>query len=284
MTQKHIWIKSFTIDEEGNFTNESIIILSPSLETLRLELTPTEDIKINDSLIKVSFTNKKARIKYYQNPISFDGKEYLMYKRSASSSRQGNVLFIRSDLFDEMDEWSNCGLDLESFNKDKISKNFLAFEAYRALTLSGCDSFIRLEPKNVLVIDDLYSTFTHEALVVTDKEPESAMYGFLPINGKIFAYEKNDQEIKNCIWDGQGFLDSSVFREPEFVNPEYRNNYRNKSMMIIRNRFFKSCVFRTKLKDWFAFKGLIGEIERDEHGIPIYFCRHTMFISFNLTY
>ena len=35
-----------------------------------------------------------------------------MYKRSASSSRQGNVLFIRDDLFEKMDDWSSCGIDL----------------------------------------------------------------------------------------------------------------------------------------------------------------------------
>ena len=46
-----------------------------------------------------------------------------MYKRSASSSREGNVLFIRDDLFEKMDIWSNCGIDLSnSENLEKISK------------------------------------------------------------------------------------------------------------------------------------------------------------------
>lgn len=270
MKEKHIWIRSFTINSNGDITNESSIILSPSLETLHLRLKATEEIIVNDALIKVSFTNKKARTTFYRNPISYDDKEYLMYKRSASSSRQGNVLFIKKDLYEEANEWSNCGLDLlNEENKNKISKNFLAFQAYRALTLSGCENFIHLNPKNILIIEDLYSTFNRLALLVSDKEPHSEVGLVENIKDKIYAYESFNSEIKNCIWDGQGFLDESVFIDPYFINANNQNKYQNNAMMILRNRFFKSCVFRTKLQKWFRRNGLSGEIRRGPDGMPL---------------
>ncbi len=267
---KHIWIKSFTIDDKGIFSDEALIVLSPSLETKQLKLKATNDKTINDAFVKVSFTNQTARIKFYKNPISIGDKKYLMYKRSASSSRQGNVLFIREDLFEKMDSWSKCGIDLSNpENREKVSKNFLAFQAYKALTLSGCENFIHLNPKNILIIKDLYSTFSTLALSVSDKEPETEVHNLLDIDKKIFAYESSDNKIKNCIWDGQGFLDDSVFKNPDIDNKNDQDKYQKNSMMILRNRFFKSCVFRTKLQEWFRDNGLVGEIEKDSNGNPI---------------
>ena len=266
---RHIWIKSLTIDDKGIFSDEMLVVLSPSLETKQLKLKPTNEKTVNDAFIKVSFTNQKARTFFYKNPISVDDKKYVMYKRSASSSRQGNVLFIKDDLFKKMDDWSNCGIDLSNLeNREKVSKNFLAFQAYKALTLSGCENFIHLNPKNILIIDDLYSTFSTLALSVSDKEPTAEVYNLLDIDRKIFAYESFDNKIKNCIWDGQGFLDDSVFKYPDIDNRTEEYKYQSNSMLILRNRFFKSCVFRTKLQEWFRDNGLFGEIEKDSSGRP----------------
>lgn len=51
-------------------------------------------------------------------------------------------------------------------------------------------------------------------------------------------------------------------------------------MMILRNRFFKSCVFRTKLQEWFRHNGLVGEIEKDSSGMPIYLNGYTEATSY----
>ncbi len=84
---KHIWIKSLTIDDKGNFLDEMFIVLSPSLETKQLKLKPTNEKTVNDAFIKVSFTNQKARAFFYKNPISIGDKKCVMCKRSASYSR-----------------------------------------------------------------------------------------------------------------------------------------------------------------------------------------------------
>ncbi len=126
-----------------------------------------------------------------------------------------------------------------------------------------------------MVIDDLYSTFSVLALFVSDKEPTTEDYNLLDIDKKIFAYESFDNKIKNCIWDGQGFLENSVLENPDIENRNDVDNYQNNSMMILRNRSFKSCVIRTRLQEWFRHKGLAGEIEKDCRGMPIYLNGYT---------
>ena len=44
------------------------------------------------------------------------------------------------------------------------------------------------------------------------------------------------------IWDGESLLDVS-----EFENA----GYGDKGMMLLRNRFFKTCAFNTNLQKWF---------------------------------
>ena len=52
--------------------------------------------------------------------------------------------------------------------------------------------------------------------------------------------------IKNDIWDGESLLDESVFSD----------NYADKHMLLLRNKFFKSCGFKTKLQKWFKDKNI----------------------------
>jgi hypothetical protein len=50
----------------------------------------------------------------------------------------------------------------------------------------------------------------------------------------------NTMTIKNSIWDGQSLMDISLFGE-----------YKNFGMLLLRNRFFKSCCFNTNIQKWF---------------------------------
>ena len=57
-------------------------------------------------------------------------------------------------------------------------------------------------------------------------------------DGKLVA-EQKQTEITNDIWDGESLLDENVFK----------NGYEDKHMLLLRNKFFKSCAFRTKLQN-----------------------------------
>lgn len=84
------------------------------------------------ALINVKLTQQSRRI-LYQNGFVYNNKKYVRYKRSANSAKDGKCLFILSELKDEMEKWSDCGLDFSQGSNSAIT----TWEAYISLTLSG---------------------------------------------------------------------------------------------------------------------------------------------------
>ncbi len=166
---------------------------------------------------------KALREHFYANGFCVNGVRYVRYKRSAGSSREGKCLFIDERLFRAMNKWSDCGL--------KASKDLASWESYKALSLSSVKGTIDIPLEGILFVPDLKSTFTEEVVSVEIKD------------GSLCAEQKNAQ-IANDIWDGESLLDESLFA----------GNYADKHMLLLRNKFFKSCAFRTKLQKWFADK------------------------------
>jgi hypothetical protein len=128
-----------------------------------------------------------------------------------------------------MMEWSACGLCADSVS-DQAS-----WQAYIALTLSSIESTIMLPKKAILIIPDKVSKFkTNAVCVKEDKE-----LGLSAI--------EEETEIENVIWDGEALLDVSEFEKA---------GYADKGMMLLRNRFFKTCAFNTNLQKWFEDKNI----------------------------
>ena len=168
---------------------------------------------------------KDLRAHFYQNGFCLDGVHYVRYKRSAGSSREGKCLFIDERLYKAMDKWSGCGL--------KAQTDLASWESYKALSLSSIKGTITIPLDGILFVPDYKSIFTEEVVSVELKD------------GKLIA-EQKQTEITNDIWDGESLLDESVFA----------NGYADKHMLLLRNKFFKSCAFRTKLQKWIKDKNL----------------------------
>lgn len=168
---------------------------------------------------------KGLREHFYQNGFYLDGIRYVRYKRSAGSSREGKCLFIDERLYKAMDKWSGCGL--------KLQADLASWEAYKALSLSSIKGTVNIPLDGILFVPDYKSTFTEEVVSVELD------------NGKLVAGQKKS-EITNDIWDGESLLDESVFAE----------NFSDKHMLLLRNKFFKSCAFRTKLQKWIKDKNI----------------------------
>ena len=154
---------------------------------------------------------------------------YVRYKRSAGSSREGNCLFILEPLKKQMMKWSSCGFD-EKKVRDKVS-----WESYVSLTLSNSRCEIKIPKEAILFIPDAESCFQKEVIKVSK-------------NGSDLAASPENVTIKNKIWDGQALLDESVFAQHEYL--------RGKGMALLRNRFFKTCAFNTKIQAWFKDHGI----------------------------
>ena len=168
---------------------------------------------------------KDLRAHFYQNGFYLDGVHYVRYKRSAGSSREGKCLFIDERLYKAMSKWSECGL--------KPQTDLASWESYKALSLSSIKGTVEIPLDGILFVPDYKSTFTEEVISVELND------------GKLVA-EQKQTEITNNIWDGESLLDESVFMD----------GYSDKHMLLLRNKFFKSCAFRTKLQKWIKDKNI----------------------------
>ena len=170
------------------------------------------------------YTTKQLRQKLYTDGFNLliNGQtiHYVRYKRSSGASRLGKCLFIQEKYYDEMMQWSLCGIDVKNKKID-----LAGIESYVALSLSSIESTITIKPNEILLIDDFESTFTDDVIVCKEE------------NGQLVTSEE-ETTIVNSIWDGESLLDSSMFKGP----------YKGKSMLLLRNRFFKSNCINTNIK------------------------------------
>ena len=197
--------------------------------------------------VGLSLLKKKKAVRrwLYEHGFDIDGVHYVRYKRSAGSSREGHCLFIAEPLYDDMMQWSACGLDPAAI-RDQAS-----WQAYISLTLSSIEKRIDIPKTSVLLIRDQVSRFRDNVVRVTESKEDPAAReertGIEDIIGTEGAAGLDAREehavIENVIWDGEALLDRSVFD---------KNGYADKGMMLLRNRFFKTCAFNTNLQQWFA--------------------------------
>lgn len=185
-----------------------------------------------DDVISIAFDYRhevysifELRDKLYKDGFYCEGKHYVRYKRSSGSARVGKCLFIREELYLPMMRWSNMGLPFQEDSEVDLASK----EAYISLTTSSIIGTINILPENILLIDDYDSVFENKVIRVGSNE-----------NNQLFAEEK-DIQVSNSIWDGQSLLDESCFQ----------GEYEGKGMILLRNRFFKSCCFNTNIQKFF---------------------------------
>lgn len=177
---------------------------------------------------KATHTRAELREIIYRDGFVCDGIKYVRFKRSAGSSRVGKCLFINEALYKRMHKWELCGLKIDEGDEIDLA----AFESYISLTCSSIIDTVDIQPEQILVIDDFESTFKEQCVAVT-------------FDGENMCADIADTEITNSIWDGQSLADVSLFE-----------NHPHNGMMLLRNRFFKSCCFNTNIQRFFTECGV----------------------------
>lgn len=189
---------------------------------------------IQSGNIPVLLNKAELREWLYKNGFVCDGIKYVRYKRSSGSSRVGKCLFVNEILYDRMTKWDRCGLTI----KEGQPIDLAAYEAYISLPMSSIIDTLEILPQNILIIDDYESVFDDDVVAVEE------------IDGKLVANEKT-VKVTNSIWDGQSLMDVSLFEK-----------YPDKGMLLLRNRFFKSCAFNCNIQKWFEDNNItdIGQL------------------------
>ena len=179
---------------------------------------------------RITIAHKKKIRKYlYSNGFIMDGKKYIFYKRGAGKAKNGYALFIQEKMKDKLLNRSRLGLKFVE-NEELDLTSLLAYES---LISSGLESIIDLDPKaEILLIKDI-NGLEFESLASVTREEK-----------KIITTENEILKLKNCLTDGQGLMDESVFKKYE---------KEDKGFMLLRSDMFKCCAFNTKLQDWFKF-------------------------------
>lgn len=223
------------IDEDGTEILVAIKIDEPYYNQIDVALLPSffsceyneENMTYTYRLTGTIKTVKSAnelRKWCYKNGFICNGISYCRFKRSSGSARVGKCLFIDRRLYPDMHKSEQCGLSVQ--NGDAL--DIAAFEAYISLPTSSIVDVININPENFLVVKDWDSVFYEDA-VCTD----------LGDDGWLTTEEKK-MKISNSIWDGQSLIDISLM-----------DKYCDKGMLLLRNKFFKSCCFNTNIQDFF---------------------------------
>lgn len=189
-------------------------------------------------------SKSKLRELLYENGFNYNGRHYCRFKRSSGSARVGKCLFIDDRYYKPMHRFEQCGLNVK--RGDDI--DLASFEAYISLLTSSIVDTISISPDNILVVDDYDSVFNDDA-VVTE----------IGSDGMLTTTEKNIS-ITNCIWDGQSLIDVSLM-----------GKYADKGMILLRNKFFKSCCFNTNIQQFFKDHNItdISQINGRTHATRI---------------
>lgn len=192
---------------------------------------PKDRKMYSDMVISVTFTYntkdysvRQIRENLYRDGFEYNGNHYVRYKRSGGSARVGKCLFIREELFAPMMKWSYMGL---KYKEDEVL-DLASIEAYIALTTSSIIDTIQIKPENILLIDDYDSVFKDKVMSVS-------------VENKRLVVKPDEVNVVNSIFDGQSLLDSSMFV----------GEYQDKGMLLLRNRFFKSCCFNSNVQKFF---------------------------------
>lgn len=229
-------------DEE----NERVASLEKVLEILNHEKDienkkeKVEDVKKLIALAKRNIDRKNLRQLLYKDGfniiINGERKHFVRYKRSSGSARVGKCLFINSEFYKKMIDWSFAGIE----HKVGTEMDCSSLESYISLTTSSCIDRFKLRPENILLIEDGESTFKDTVMatrLINEKYDDKGNV----IDGDLIT-QVEETSITNKIWDGSNLLDKSIFEE---------NGYEDKAILQIRNRFFKGIGVNTDIQGFF---------------------------------
>lgn len=185
------------------------------------------DKKSADEIREIFYTNgvniTHVLKKKKDAPIETETIHYKMLYRSTGKAKQGSCMFICDRLYDIASDYIRMGLKLPNENAPIVEMG-----AYSSLIASNIVGTIRINPKNILILNDVDSFFTRNIISVETNDKKQCI-----------AVEKNDYKLKNTMFDGQALIDESIF-------PKWGNGY-----VLLRQHMCKMACFKTKIQKFF---------------------------------
>lgn len=214
--------------------------------------------QLDEKKSKRLITKTELRKMAYAGGVTINGIHYVNFQRTSSKARTGNCLFIDEKYFAEMEKWQTLGIPF----REKFAKNekidIVSTRSYQALTSSSIIGTLDIDPKSILLIDEADGTHTMPCNVVT-----------LDAATKRLQVTKQDYEKHIDLWDGQSLADESIFNTGKYTDRNgEEHSYKDKGFLLLRNHFFKSAIFNTKLQEYYheKFAGVDNPVIYDRFG------------------
>lgn len=229
--EKEHW--SFLVENGHSKKNPSKSYTEDQIEYFRERLLNTE-------LKKDLFVPKKKeeiRTMFYNNGIDITYKtfkkngelknekiiHYKMFFRSTGKAKAGECMFINEKLYKKAIDFIRMGYKLPKENAPLVE-----IGAYSSLVASTVVGKIKINPRNILIVEDVDSFFKTKVISIETNE-----------NRECYTKLIEDYELKNTMFDGQGLIDESIF-------PSWGEGY-----VLLRHHMTKMACFKTKIQKFF---------------------------------
>ena len=185
----------------------------------------------------IRYTKDQLRILYYtqgvdifynvyskrSKTIDTEKIHYKMLFRSTGKAKTGSCMFIREELYETARDYLYMGIQLPRENAPIVEVG-----AYSSLVASSIVGKVKIDPKDILILKDVESSFLGSAISIE-----------LDDKGHCQAVKKEDYKLGNVLFDGQALIDHSIF-------PTWGNGY-----ILLRQHMFKAAAFDCHLQQWF---------------------------------
>ena len=196
---------------------------------------------LENTIAKKDLFNPKKkediRIDFYENGVDISYKtfkkngelksekviHYKMFFRSTGKAKAGECMFICDRLYKKAVDFIRMGIKLPSENAPLVE-----IGAYSSLVSSSIVGKIKIDPRNILIVNDYDSFFKTNVISIEIDD-----------NKECHAIQRDGYELKNTMFDGQGLIDESIF-------PSWGEGY-----VLLRHHMTKMACFKTKIQKFF---------------------------------
>lgn len=182
-----------------------------------------EEFYRNGVDVTYTTTNKQGEV------VKAEKIHYRMLYRSTGKAKSGSCMFICEGLYKKAHDFLYMGIKLPKNNAPIVEAS-----AYVSLVASSVVDRICINPKNILILEDVDSFFRTNVVSVETNQ-----------NKECFAKTIKDYQVKNTLFDGQALIDKSIF-------PSWGNGY-----ILLRHHMCKTAAFKADIKAF--FKDYFGE-------------------------
>lgn len=194
----------------------------------KIELNKDKYVKKSKQNIRKEFYVNGVDIEYpvFKRDGSVKNTEKIHYKmlyRTPGKAKKGSCMFINESLYDEAIKFLRMGIEMQYENAPIVE-----IGAYSSLITSSIVGRVRINPKNILVLEDVDAFFETKVISVETDE-----------NKQCFARTIDNYKLKNTLFDGQALIDHSIF-------PEWGDGY-----ILLRHHFCKMAAFDANIQLFF---------------------------------